>query len=138
MLQFRKKKALTVAGIASALAGALLIVPSSASAEEAPGCKIWADPPEQVGVGVITAVGHRYGCVQNRAEITIRIRLDRNLNGDVTVAETTYENRVNGDFAVRWRCPTDEPSRVYFAEIMTNAGGSDQSPHIHVQCPRSW
>jgi hypothetical protein len=129
---------LTWIGVASALAGVLLVAPSPASAEEAPGCKIWADPPVQGGVGVVKAVGHRLGCVQNRAEITIRIRHDRNLNGDITVASTTYTNKVNGDFIVYWYCETDSPSLVYFAEILTNAGGSDQSPHIHVQCPRSW
>jgi hypothetical protein len=125
-------------GVASALAGALLVAPSSASAEEAPGCMIWADPPAQRGIGVISAVGHRFGCVQNREEITIRIRLDRNNNGDATMASYTYTDKVNGDFIVYWYCETDGPSLVYFAEIMTNAGGKDQSPHIHVQCPRSW
>lgn len=138
MRWYGKKTALSAIVVASALAGVLLIAPSSAYAEEAPGCMIWADPPAQAGIGVVKAIGHRYGCVQNRKEITIRIRNYQNLNGDVTMATTTYTNKVNGDFTVYWYCETDGPSLVYFAEILTNAGGSDQSPHIHVQCPRSW
>jgi hypothetical protein len=104
-----------------------------ASAAEAETCEIWADPPIQVGQGVISGVGHRAGCVQDR-DITVRIRKHRRFLRDKTVVELSKSGVINIDLGVKWNCSSGDGGTL-FTEILTSAGGKAKSSRVSLICP---
>jgi hypothetical protein len=119
-------------GLAALGLAAGVVTAPAASAEELPGCAIWADAPFQGGVGII-GTAHREGCAQKRT-ITVRIRKDISFWPDETVAERTWTNVVNGNFSVGWNCSHGDGG-VLFTEILTSAGGKAQSIRRGLPCP---
>jgi hypothetical protein len=96
MGEFMRRTIVATAAITAAMGANLLTTPTVASAAEAETCHIWADPPIQVGPGLIGGVGHRAGCVQRR-DITVRIRMDITRWPDKTVAQSSRSGVINVD-----------------------------------------
>jgi hypothetical protein len=127
-----RRKSIAVAGLAATFLAASLITAPAASAEELPSCRIWADAPVERN-GTVIGTAHREGCAQNRKTITVRIREDFDFWPDTTLAERTWTNVVNDDFAVSWDCPR-EWEGIAFTEILTNAGGKSSSTRRELHC----
>jgi hypothetical protein len=127
-------RSMTVAGLATVGLAAGLVTAPSASAEELPSCRIWADGPVLPAGTSIHGSAHRDGCGQRR-NITVRIRHDIFLGPDTTVEERTWAGVVNGDFTVTGPCPNGDDGN-YFTEILTSAGGKSQSVRRDLHCVR--
>lgn len=128
----RRIRGLTAAGLCAMLLAAGLVTAPSASADELPSCRIWADAPTERN-GIVNGHAHRTGCVQNRKTVTVRIRQDFPFWPDNTVAEYTWTNVVNDDFSVAWSCPRGTDGN-FFTEILTNAGGKADSARRVLHC----
>jgi hypothetical protein len=126
-----RRKSMAVAGLAAAFVAAGALAAPSASAEELPGCRIWASAPVYDN-GIVRGVGHRDGCGQDRT-IRVRIREDRLFQVDITMAERSWTGVVNGTFVVPWYCPQDADGD-YFTEILTSAGGKSSSARVRLPC----
>jgi hypothetical protein len=120
-----------VAGLAALWLAAGVVAGPSASADELPGCAIWADAPVEEN-GQVFGTAHRERCAQDRT-VTVRIREDIPWLPDMTVAERTWLGVVNDDFTVGWNCPKDRSGK-FFTEILTNAGGKASSSRRVLTC----
>ena len=124
-------RSLAVAGFAALGLATGLVSAPAASADELPGCAIWAEPPDE-DTGIIVGVAFRDGCAQNRT-ITVRIRRDISFWPDETVVSKTWTGVVNGRFPVSWDCPRGDGGN-FFTEILTSAGGKASSARRNLFC----
>jgi hypothetical protein len=124
-------RSLAVAGFAALGLATGVVAAPSASADELPGCAIWAEKPYE-GAGIIAGVAYRDGCAQDRT-ITVRIRKDISLWPDETVVSKTWSGVVNGRFVVSWDCPRGAGGN-FFTEILTSAGGKASSARRNLYC----
>jgi hypothetical protein len=124
-------RSLAVTGFAALGLAAGLVAAPAASADELPGCAIWAEPPSE-GAGIIAGVAFRDGCAQDRT-ITVRIRRDVSFWPDETVASRTWTGVVNDRFPVSWDCPRGAGGN-FFTEILTGAGGKARSARRELHC----